>query len=199
MQTREKAILGYGNAANYLTVLGLVLSLSSCFFVLNENLKISIILFSFSGLCDLFDGVIARRAKRTDLEKEFGIQLDTVVDVVSFGITPVVIAYSSFDAEWYALVVYIFYVACAVIRLAYYNTSAISGLPMTHYRGVPVTYIALILPVVLLFHSSIITTAALAIVGTLFILNIKIPKPRGVWYVLFPIIAAVMAVLWWIL
>lgn len=196
---RTKKVLGYGNLANYITLLGLIVSLSSCFFALNENLKVSVILLIAAGICDLFDGVIARKIKRTDLEKEFGIQLDTAADVVSFGITSAVIVYSDAGAAWYALAVYVFYVVCAVIRLAYYNTSAVSSGTSAYYHGLPVTYIALILPIILLFHIPLVSIIALGIVGALFILNIKIPKPRGVWYVLFPVFAAVLIALWWCL
>lgn len=199
MQTKEKIILIYGNVANCITFFGLLLSLSSCFFAISDNIKVSIMLLIASGICDLFDGVIARKIKRTDSEKEFGIQLDTVVDVVSFGVTPTIIVFSTVGTAWYALLIYVFYIICAVSRLAYFNTTAVSDTPVKYYRGLPVTYIALILPIVLLFHSATVNIIMLAFVGTLFILNIKIPKPHGIWYVLFPIIAVALVILWWLL
>ena len=189
LRTKEKIILGYGNIANYITLFGLLLSLSSCFFALGANIKLSVSFFIASGICDLFDGVVARKIKRTDSEKEYGIQLDTVVDVVSFGVAPVIIMFSIVGAAWYALLIYAFYIVCAVSRLAYFNTSAVPNTPMSYYRGLPVTYIALILPIVLLFHSVIARIITLAVVGMLFVLNIKVPKPHGVWYILFPVIA----------
>lgn len=169
----------------------------SCFFALNNNLKISIILLIVAGICDLFDGFIARKIKRTDVEKEFGVQLDTVVDVISFCMTPVIIVYSTAGSSWHALLIYAFYVICGVIRLAYFNTSNVPGEPVQFYNGLPVTYIALILPIIMLFHVALVSIITLAVVGVLFILNIKISKPRGVWYILFPVIAVVVAVLWW--
>ena len=199
MRSRDKIILGYGNIANYVTLLGLLLSLSSCCFALGKNIKLGVIFFIASGICDLFDGAIARIIKRTDAEKEYGIQLDTVVDVVSFGITPVIILFSITGASWYALSIYAFYIVCALSRLAYFNTTAVLNSPVEYYHGLPVTYIALILPIVLLYPSAIASIATLALVGVLFVLNIKIPKPQGAWYVLFPIIAAVLVFLWWFL
>lgn len=196
MQTKEKMVIGYWNWANYITLLGLTFSLLSCFFVLSGNVNLSIISLVISGICDLFDGAIARKIKRTDSEKEFGVQLDTVVDVVSFGITPIIIAFSTVSTAWYALVIYTFYAACAVIRLAYFNTTTVSNVTAKYYYGLPVTYIALILPIVLLFHSALASIIALAATGILFILNIKIPKPRGIWYAIFPIIAVVLIILW---
>jgi len=177
----------------------LFFSLSSCFFVLNENLKLSITFLIVSGICDLFDGAVAKKIKRTDGEKEFGIQLDTVVDVVSFGVTPAIIVFATANASWYALSVYIFYIMCAVARLAYFNTSADINTAVKYYRGLPVTYIALILPCVMIFGSPPASVASLFVAGILFIFNIKIPKPRGIWYGIFPVLAIVMSILWWIL
>ena len=127
MRSKEKIILGYGNIANYITLFGLLLSLSSCFYILGANIKLSISFFIASGICDLFDGVIARKIKRTEEGKEYGIQLDTAVDVVSFGITPVIILFSIVGAVWYALLTYAFYMVCAVSRLAYFNTFAVQN------------------------------------------------------------------------
>ena len=197
MQPKEKTILVYVNIANGITLLGLLLSLASCFFALNANIALSVIFFVFSGICDLFDGFAARKIKRTDAEKEYGAQLDTVVDVASFGITPVIIVYSTAGAAWYALLIYSFYIICALSRLAYFNTSVVPEAPIIYYRGLPVTYIALVLPIVLLFRSALASIITLAVVGALFVLNIKVPKPRGLWYVLFTLIAIVLMILWW--
>ena len=222
MRSNKKIILGYINLANCITHLGLLLALASCAFALKSNVKASVIFLIASGICDLFDGVAARKIKRTDSEKEFGIQLDTVVDVVSFGMTPAIIVYSIAGAAWYALLINAFYIICTVNRLAYFNTSALTktsavdestttasttitqaadASSIDYYRGLPATYIALILPIALLFHpvSALAGIITLAAVGVLYVLNIKVPKPRGVWYVLFPIIAVVLAGLWWFL
>ena len=195
----QKIFIGYYNKANFITILGLLCALTSCFFALNNNLRLSVIAFICAGICDLFDGAIARKIKRNNNEKAFGIQLDTVVDVVSFCITPPVIVYSQAsqaETMWYALLIYAFYIVCGVIRLAYFNTFADTDAPVKYYQGLPVTYISLILPIVLLFSSSVAAITALGIAAVLFIINIKIPKPRGIWYILFPLIAVGLVVLW---
>lgn len=197
LSTKEKLFLGYIDLANCVTILSVGLALSSCYFALTGALRTSVTLLILSGICDLFDGAIARKIKRTDIEKTFGAQLDTVADVVSFGVTPAVIVFSIAGAVWYTLAASVFYIICAVIRLAYFNTTAVFD-KLSHYNGLPVTYMALILPVVLLFKSGIAGVTALVVVGLLFILNIKIPKPRGVWYAFFPVIAAVLIALWWL-
>ncbi|MCL2049486.1 MAG: CDP-alcohol phosphatidyltransferase family protein [Defluviitaleaceae bacterium] len=194
----KKIILVYINIANAITLLGLLFSLAGCFFALNGNIRLGIIFLIISGICDLFDGAVARKIERTDLEKAYGGQLDSIVDAVSFGIAPAAIVLSSAGAEWYALLVYAFYIACVVSRLAYFSAAAVPNVPPEHYQGLPTTYIALILPIVMLFRSSFASIIALAAVGLLFVLNIKVPKPRGIWYILFPLIAIALIALWWL-
>ena len=199
MREKEKYFLGYVNIANCITMFGLLLSLSSGFLALVGKLELSITLFIAAGICDLFDGVVARKIKRTDEEKRFGIQLDTVVDVISFGVIPAVIVFSAVGSAWYVLIICAFYVMCAVTRLAYFNTSADINAPVQYYHGLPVTYITLILPIVMIFDFEPASALSLLVTGTLFILNIKVPKPRRIWYVVFPVLAVVLSVLWWLL
>ena len=196
-KTEEKPVLGYINLANNITLLGLLLALACCFFALKGDLRASMTLLILAGICDLFDGVAARKSKRTDEEKAFGIQLDTLVDVINFGVAPAIVIFSIAGSIWYALVIYALYILCAVVRLAYFNTVATPDTAVSHYSGLPVTYIALILPLVLLFGSAPAGVIALGVTGLLFILNIKVPKPHGVWYVLFPLMAVALIVLWW--
>ena len=199
MRAKRKIFLGSGNIANCITLAGLLFSVAGCFFALGGKLRLSMSCLIASGICDLFDGAVARKIKRSDWEKAFGIQLDTVVDVVSFGVAPVLIVYSVAGSAWYMLVVYAFYMLCAVTRLAYFNTTVGVNTHIKHYSGLPVTYISLILPAVLLLRSGLASVAALFVAALLFVLNIKIPKPRGVWYVILPLVAAALAALWWLL
>ncbi|MCL1851590.1 MAG: CDP-alcohol phosphatidyltransferase family protein [Peptococcaceae bacterium] len=215
--SKKLILIGHYNLANYLTLLGLLFSLASCCFALMGTLKTAVVCLMIAGICDLFDGFVARKITRTDAAKAFGVQLDTVADVVSFGMTPIIIAFATVSAAWYALIIYGFYILCAVIRLAYYNTTAPDPAnpdpsnpdhpipepppppnprPASHYRGLPVTYIALILPVVLLFAAEWASLSALAAVGVLYVLNIGIPKPKGVWYAIFPALAVLLILIW---
>ena len=59
------------------------------------NTFYAIILLMFAGLCDMFDGKVARtKKKRTIEERHFGIQLDSLADVVSFGVLPAINGYT---------------------------------------------------------------------------------------------------------
>ena len=185
--------IGVYNLANFVTLLGLASSVLACFVASAgdyESLRWAVVLFLLSGLCDMCDGRIARGAgSRTRKEKVFGIQIDTVCDMVSFGVTPVVIAFFCGFNEWYHILGYIVYAACAAIRLAYFNTQAIEETPdlnMKAFTGVPVPFSCLVLPPLVLLLKFVDNPRNLAValvyafaylaVGIAFIVNVKIMK-----------------------
>ncbi|MCR5145030.1 MAG: CDP-alcohol phosphatidyltransferase family protein [Lachnospiraceae bacterium] len=132
-----------------------------------------------SGFCDAFDGRVARTKKdRTETQKKFGIQIDSLSDLVAFGVLPVCIGYAlvgfgrdiegiyrieitnpvlSKLAIGFAIVILIVYVLAAMIRLAYFNVieeerqETEVGCRKT-YIGLPVTSAALIFPTILLMQ-----------------------------------------------
>lgn len=140
---------------------------------------IGIFFLLLSGLCDAFDGKVARTKKnRTKLEKDFGIQVDSLADLVAFGVLPACIGmamlrvserYSPLrfineltkKVSWYSVILTIIaalYVLAALIRLAYFNATEeeraaeIEKTGSMHYTGLPVTSAALIFPFVVLVH-----------------------------------------------
>lgn len=134
----------------------------------------------FSGLCDTFDGKVARTKKdRTDQMKNFGIQIDSLSDLIAFGLLPACIGISMLryairtpglsGFTCYVLTHYqkptqivltfiaVLYVLAAMIRLAYFNVMEEEDQNRDEtgakiYTGLPVTSAALIFPAVLLFH-----------------------------------------------
>lgn len=184
--------IGYYNLANLVTLLGLVSSVVACFVSVSyagdpTKIKIAVALFLFSGLCDMFDGRIARGgATRNRKQKLFGIQIDTVCDMVSFGITPVIIAYCLGFNEWYSCIVYVIYACCGAIRLAYFNTQAVEETPdlnMKCFTGVPIPFSCMVLPILMLLFSffdvSVVKIFFLVLyflTGIAFIVNVKIKK-----------------------
>ncbi|MCL2146204.1 MAG: CDP-alcohol phosphatidyltransferase family protein [Synergistaceae bacterium] len=192
----KEKIIGFYNLANTITCFGLCLSLMACVLAFGGAMSLAMTLFIVAGLCDLFDGVIARKIKRTDIEKTYGIQLDSLADCISFGVVPCIISYAYGFNAWWSLLFYGVYIIHAVVRLAYFNV--VTAEKTQHYLGVPVTYIALLLPIFMLFNNQIANAVLFAIMGELFVIKIKIPKPRGVWYALFPLIALGLIIAWWI-
>ncbi|MBR0410495.1 MAG: CDP-alcohol phosphatidyltransferase family protein [Eubacterium sp.] len=130
------------------------------------------------GILDAFDGKIARTKKdRSEFEKNFGIQIDSLADLVCFGVLPASIGLAqlringrftelvsrrNYEGNYLILIllltIAIFYVLAALIRLAYFNaTSDIREeeaveTGVTYYIGLPVTSSALIFPLVMAAH-----------------------------------------------
>lgn len=196
--------IGVYNIPNAITLLGLMLSMLSCFLSYNNKIELAIICFMYSGLCDMFDGFVARKMSLNEEAQLFGVQLDSIVDVVSFGVAPVMIA---FHLGFNTLIDYfllIFYTSAATMRLAYFNIHGTSSDgKRKYYTGLPVTFSAMIFPLAYItmfseneaLHFNIVRATFLA-VSVMFILKVKIPKPGGIFYVLSPIVALYLTYFW---
>lgn len=197
-------MIGFYNYTVIITYLSLVSAVIGMVGAFNGNIKFAIICLLFSGLCDMTDGAVARTRKRTEQEKKFGIQIDSLCDLVSFGVHPAIIvfcisrmAFPDKKVMWYvALGIGIIFALCAVIRLAFFNVmeeerQKVEGNKRrTSYQGLPVTNISLILPGLYLFHFlfaggvadpifAIITMCGLAVTAFLYVLNFRMFKANG--------------------
>lgn len=163
-------------------VIGMVLSTKGYF-------TAAVICLFLSGFCDAFDGIVARTKKnRTEDEKAFGIQLDSLCDVVSFGVFPGLLCYHMGVDGVIGIGCIFFYCLCAVIRLAFFNVmegkrqKEEGGVNKT-YRGLPVTSIAMIFPLVYVLTLilpedvfAVVLHVMLAVTGFLFILDFSVKK-----------------------
>ena len=201
-------IIGKWNKSVILTYIGLCFGiLGMCFVFASENILYAFSCLLVAGVCDLFDGVIARKCKRTKEEKLFGIELDSLVDVFNFIALPIAILFGMNFNYWYCILVYMFFAVVGVARLAYFNISLEEenknkNIPIKYYSGLPVTYIAMILPVAHLltycfgfFSNSIYYMFIMLMTGILNILNIKIKKPTGLAYPILLIMAIITLIL----
>lgn len=112
--------LGIYDYTVILTYISLGISVFGITRALEGDFKVAIFCLALSGLCDMFDGKIARTKKnRTDDEKNFGIQIDSLCDVVCFGIFPAMICYCLGVNTPAGIGALIFYSVASVIRLAY--------------------------------------------------------------------------------
>ena len=88
-------MIGYYNYTGLLTYCALASGATGIFFALRGNAFAAIICLLVAGLFDLFDGKVARTKKdRTQDEKSFGIQIDSLSDVICFGVLPACIGYA---------------------------------------------------------------------------------------------------------
>jgi CDP-diacylglycerol---serine O-phosphatidyltransferase len=126
-----------GNAACGMGALFAVMSHVQSQAVLHLLFACALILLAF--VFDVFDGRVARWRQQTSL---LGRELDSLADVISFGVAPAIIAYGAgMDGLW-DRVVLIYFVACGVSRLARYNitaeTLAQGGDKVRYFEGTPI-------------------------------------------------------------
>lgn len=196
--------LGIYNRAGVVTLSGLILALSACILSYNQRFEWAVVCFMFAGICDLFDGVVARKSRLSAMEKEFGMHLDSLVDIVSFGITPGIILLHSGFNHWPDYLLTMLFCCAAVVRLAFFNASKqAQGQDPRMFTGLPVTYSALVLPLVFTLGTFISPEASTALVrftllllGVLYVLKIPVPKPSGIFYVVFPSVGVVLSIFW---
>ena len=183
-------LIGVYDYTVILTYLSLISSVFGMTQAIHGDYKMAIFCLAFSGACDAFDGRVARTKKnRTEDEKNFGIQLDSLCDVICFGVFPAMICYLLGVRGIIGLPIVFFYCLCAVIRLAFFNVleakrQKTEGGSNKVYRGLPVTSISFILPMAfwLQFLMSdmaflVLLHVLLALVGFLFILDFPLRKP----------------------
>ena len=182
--------IGFYDYTVILTYLSLISSVFGITQAIHGDYKMAILCLGLSGVCDAFDGRVARSKKnRTEDEKNFGIQLDSLCDVICFGVFPALICYLMGVRGVLGLSIVFFYCTCAVIRLAFFNVLEAKrqkeegGCNKT-YRGLPVTSIAFILPMAFCLQFLVSEMAFLVLlhvlllaVGFLFILDFPLPKP----------------------
>lgn len=183
-------LIGFYDYTVILTYLSLVSAVVGMILTARGNLGAAVLCLAAAGICDAFDGIVARSKKnRTADEKSFGIQIDSLCDLVSFGVFPAVWCYHSGVDGVVGAVCMAVYVLCAVIRLAFFNVmeekrqQAESGCNKT-YRGLPVTTAAIIFPLAyglsFLVKENVFAVllhVALAVTGFLFVLDFSVKKP----------------------
>lgn len=197
-------VYDYTVILTYLSIISAVIGICCSF---NAQLVLaSIICLMLCGCLDAFDGKVARsKPNRTDFEKKFGIQIDSLSDMVAFGVLPACIGInlvnnSRFIARltsrthYYGflkdvlIIICILYALAAVIRLAYYNVQEEARQKeedgnREYFTGVPVTTAAIIFPLIYLLQLAnkldltFVFMFFMALVGFLFISEKKIRKP----------------------
>ncbi|AHF00337.1 hypothetical protein THITH_17375 [Thioalkalivibrio paradoxus ARh 1] len=168
------------------------------------RIELALVGLMFAGLADLFDGVVARRLRRNDYAREFGVQLDTVGDVVSFIVTPVVIALHAVPPSLPGIAAIGVFMVAGVVRLAHFNTLSVRAEhPSGQHRGLPVTYTALLFPLLFLLQAALpaaqfaqLLAFAFGLLALLFVVDIPVPRPGRVFYVLLPLLAAGLIAYW---
>lgn len=192
-------MIGFYDYTVIMTYISVVSSMIGIFCAVTDHISAAVCCLAFSGLCDMFDGKIARTKKnRTEEEKCFGIQIDSLADIVCFGILPIVLGFKLGMCHIYGIAILLFYGLAGLIRLAYFNVMEEKRQNETsenrkYYQGLPITSMS-----VVLLHIAMLT------VGLLFILDFKFRKPTNRELVIIVAVVAVAVLLvlfynegWW--
>lgn len=199
-------LIGFYNYTVILTYMGAAAAVCGIFFSASGYPFWGVICLLFAGLTDMFDGKVASTMKRTDAEKAFGIQIDSLCDLISFGVLPIAIGYGIGLGGGFFYASAAVYLLCAIIRLAYFNVDEAqrqkteSGRRKTYY-GLPVTTAALIFPCIFGLKSllggamPIIYQIVLFATAAAFIIKFKIAKPNKKGIPLLLILGLALAIL----
>lgn len=183
-------IIGIYKIWSMFSYIGLLFGVISIYFSNTQNLKLALISLMFASLIDIFDGTIARKFKRTDKEKQFGIELDSILDTFNFGAVPVIIYFNLGFTQWYDYIIAFLYLSVVTMRLAYFNTDLVNlkGANKRYeiYYGFPVTIIPLIMIISYIIYKvtniSFIFQAFMVISMILFITKIKVKRYKNKWF-----------------
>ena len=191
---------------NICSLLGLMSAVIGIYFAIQGNFPAAIIGVLWAVLFDWYDGIIARKMKgRTKVQGDFGAQLDSMIDIVSFGILPAIIllSYGNYNI-WFLPGAFVI-IAASAIRLTYFNVYGL--IDSKTYKGFPLDNNVLILALVFLFEGfftpstfSIIIYALMMILSALNLSSIPTPKFGGKWiYALVTYVIVMTSVFGWIL
>lgn len=198
-------MIGKWNKSVILSYIGLLFALLGMALALKGfDIKYALVCLIVAGLCDTFDGTVARRCKRTKEEKAFGIELDALIDVFNFVALPLVICMTMGLKTKYHLIIYAIYTIFAIARLAYFNiTLEDDSKAIKYYTGLPVTYAAFFLPVFYLLSYVIdknifnyVYTGMMLFIALWYILKVKVPKPNLIASIFFLLLGIVVSILY---
>ncbi|HJH31406.1 MAG TPA: CDP-alcohol phosphatidyltransferase [Methanosarcinaceae archaeon] len=172
---------------NICSLVGLLCAVFSIYYAILGNFSFAIIGMIWAVLFDWGDGIIARRMKgRTDEYRAFGGQLDSLIDIVSFGICPAVflLSYGEFNI-WFLPGAFVI-VATSAIRLSYFNIFGL--IDDSTYMGLAIDNNVIILAFVFLFEGffsqsmfSVLIYTMLMFMAIFNLAPIRTPKFGGKW------------------
>ncbi|WP_057830381.1 CDP-alcohol phosphatidyltransferase family protein [Colwellia sp. TT2012] len=173
---------------NICSLVGLFSALLALYFALIGIYPAAMIGLIWAVFFDWNDGKIARKMKnRTAKQGQVGGQVDSLIDLVSFGVCPAVIllSYGNYDPIFFPGAFII--VAACVLRLSYFNVYGLDG--KSTYQGLASDNNAIILVFVFLLESFITTSAftivlyiTILVIAALNVASIRTPKLSGSWY-----------------
>ena len=191
---------------NICSLAGLLCAVLGIYYAILGNFPVAIIGVLWAVLFDWADGIIARQMTgRTDHHRAFGGQLDSLIDIISFGVFPAILllSYGKFS-PWFLPGAFLI-VAVSGIRLSYFNVFGLND--DKTYMGLALDNNVIILAFVFLFERFINHTVSSIILYALFMVllvfnlaPIRTPKFAGKWFYVLIVYTLVLTVIYgWIL
>ena len=180
--------IGVYNIPNLLTLSSIFLTFMACYFAVQGNLPLSMLLLVGVGFIDSIDGAVAKSMNKGKDQtiKSFGAAMDDGVDLVNYSFGPIFVAFAAGYAAPINWFIYFFFAASLVMRLAHFEVYGKekkgSG---EFFTGMPSTMSVLILPIVFAVVvtvpsplSELLIPAAFVVMGLLFIVNVQMQDLR---------------------
>ena len=206
-QPHQPTMLSFArDLPNICSLAGLLCAVLGIYFAILRNFPLAIIGVLWAVLFDWADGIVARKITgRTDHHRAFGGQLDSLIDIVSFGVFPAIflLSYGNFGL-WFLPGAFLI-VAASAIRLSYFNIFGL--IDDKTYRGLALDNNVLILAFVFLFEGFINHTVFSIILYVLLMVSlvfnvtpIRTPKFAGKWFYVLMVYTFVLTIIYsWIL
>ncbi|MFZ5943530.1 MAG: CDP-diacylglycerol--serine O-phosphatidyltransferase [Bacillota bacterium] len=159
---------------NIVTLANLLLGIVSLVYTMDSKYQIAATAILLAMVLDGMDGRIARKL---DVTSNFGKELDSLCDLVSFGVAPAILVYSSIlqDMGHIGLIIAVTFALCGAIRLARFNVINIT----THFVGVPITFAGSLMALSILLSNKIpliVFPFLTVLLSYLMVSNFKVPK-----------------------
>jgi CDP-diacylglycerol--serine O-phosphatidyltransferase len=187
---------------NICSLAGLLCAVFGIYYAILGNFPVALIGVLWAVVFDWADGIIARQMTgRTDHHRAFGGQLDSLIDIVSFGVFPAVflLSYGKFS-PWFLPGAFLI-VATSAIRLSYFNIFGL--IDDKTYMGLALDNNVIIFAFVFLFEGfinhtvfSIILYALLMVFLVLNLAPVRTPKFAGKWFYVLMVYTLVLTVIY---
>ena len=202
-QPHQPTMLSFAkDLPNICSLAGLLCALLGIWFAILGFFPLAMIGILWAVLFDWADGIVARQiAGRTDHQRAFGAQLDSLIDIVSFGVFPAVFLLSYGEYSPWFLPGAFLIVATSVIRLSYFNIFGLIG--DKTYMGLALDNNVIILAFVFLFEGFIDHTVFSIILYVLWMVflvfnlaPVRTPKFAGKWFYVLTVYTMVLTVVY---
>ncbi|MDD5360123.1 MAG: CDP-alcohol phosphatidyltransferase family protein [Sulfurovaceae bacterium] len=172
------------NVANIVTFLNITCGVFAIYLVTQHNFLVAAIVAWIAGALDIIDGKVARHY---GLSTEFGIQLDSFADFLSFVIMPSFFLFFAVYSDDNMInmilgLTLIWYIISGLRRLVTFNIKSDAGVVSKHFEGVPTPLGAILLWIIWLSYINGIITSVYVVIGSIlliaYLLNSKVKIPH---------------------